>query len=231
MFFDSCHGLYDVDNYVTPLVYDEAVSYEQQLASLMKDIKELAHDQTNYLLLSKFYEFLKNLEKDEEEQSKQLKNYADTQVKRAKKELEQEEKQKSHGYKIYNTQHGDYEQNKETMRELFNDVTIHSLTVEELANSDKTVEDVAESGLNVQGLACMSAYLVNPYCCITNTVFYKEPTQPRRVTAQILANALINEYGQFVEAKRAPENEHVCACELKHAVVDDEGVITRDVHR
>lgn len=64
MYFNSCHGLYDVDNYITPLVYDEAVSYEQQLASLMKDIKDLAKDQTNYLLLSKFYEFLKNLEKD-----------------------------------------------------------------------------------------------------------------------------------------------------------------------
>lgn len=173
MYFNCCHGLYSVDNYITPLVYDESVSYEQQLASLMHSIKELATNQSNYLLVSKFQEFLSNLEKDENEQNAALKDYVQAQVERLKKDIQKEEKINSQGYKIYSVQHGDYVQNKESMRELFNDITIHSLTVEELAECGKTVDEVANSGLNVRGIAVMSDYLVNPEKCYTNTVFYQ----------------------------------------------------------
>lgn len=173
MYFNCCHGLYSVDNYITPLVYDESVSYEQQLASLMHSIKELATNQSNYLLVSKFQEFLKKLEVDENEQNASLKDYVQAQVERLKKEIQRKEKDNAQGYKIYSVQHGDYTQNKESIRELFNDVTIHSLTVEELANCGKTVDEVANSGLNVCGLAVMSEYLVNPEKCYTSTVFYQ----------------------------------------------------------
>lgn len=61
----------------------------------------------------------------------------------------------------WDVQKGKYLPSVEAMRDMFNDVTVHSLTIEELDALDIDVSELAESGLNVRGLAVMSRWLVN----------------------------------------------------------------------
>ena len=61
----------------------------------------------------------------------------------------------------WDVQHGYYTSSVDAMRDMFNDVTVHALTIEELNSYNFTVQDIADSGLNVRGLAVMSRWLVN----------------------------------------------------------------------
>ena len=45
------------------------------------------------------------------------------------------------------------------MRDLFNDVTVHSVTVEKLSELTPTVEELSECGLNVRGVAVFNGAL------------------------------------------------------------------------
>ena len=71
----------------------------------------------------------------------------------------------------WNVQRGMYDSSMNAMRDMFNDVTVHALTVAELNAIDSlTVQGLSDSGLNVKGLAVMSRWLVdnneplyNPY--------------------------------------------------------------------
>ena len=46
---------------------------------------------------------------------------------------------------------------------MFNDLTVHAITVNTLNSLDMTVKDLAECGLNVRGLAVMSYWLVQKF--------------------------------------------------------------------
>lgn len=62
----------------------------------------------------------------------------------------------------WNVQKGLYDSSINAMRDMFNDVTVHSITIGELnAMNSLTVKDLADSGLNVKGLAVMSRWLVD----------------------------------------------------------------------
>ena len=61
----------------------------------------------------------------------------------------------------WNVQKGIYDSTVHAMRDMFNDVTVHALYIDELNALDMTVEELANSGLNVRGLAVMSRWLVN----------------------------------------------------------------------
>lgn len=56
---------------------------------------------------------------------------------------------------------GEYKPSKEVQRNLFNDVTVHAITVKELSDMNMTVSTLADCGLNVRGLAVMSYSLVD----------------------------------------------------------------------
>ena len=49
----------------------------------------------------------------------------------------------------------------DAMRDMFNDVTIHGITVKELNNLNMTVENLANCGLNVRGLAVIGYELID----------------------------------------------------------------------
>ena len=61
----------------------------------------------------------------------------------------------------WDVQHGRYDSSINAMRDMFNDVTVHALYIEELNALNMTVEELANSGLNVRGLAVMSRWLVD----------------------------------------------------------------------
>ena len=46
---------------------------------------------------------------------------------------------------------------------MFNDITVHAITVKTLNSLDMTVKDLADCGLNVRGLAVMSQWLVEKF--------------------------------------------------------------------
>lgn len=61
----------------------------------------------------------------------------------------------------WDCQHGEFTDSKTGMRDMFNDLTCHAMTCAELAMYDITVDELAESGLNVAGFAVMNRYLVD----------------------------------------------------------------------
>lgn len=58
---------------------------------------------------------------------------------------------------------GEYKSSKEVQRNLFNDVTVHAITVKKLNSLDMTVSELANCGLSVRGLAVMSYWLVEKF--------------------------------------------------------------------
>lgn len=63
----------------------------------------------------------------------------------------------------WDVQHGDYRSTSEAQRDMFNDLSVHAITVKTLNSLDMTVKDLADCGLNVRGLAVMSYWLVQKF--------------------------------------------------------------------
>ena len=61
----------------------------------------------------------------------------------------------------WDVQKGAYDSSINAMRDMFNDVTVHALYIDEFNALNLTVEDLANCGLNVRGLAVMSRWLVD----------------------------------------------------------------------
>lgn len=61
----------------------------------------------------------------------------------------------------WDVQQGKATSSVEAMRDMFNDITIHSITIEELNALDMTVEELANCTLSVRGLAVIGYYLID----------------------------------------------------------------------
>lgn len=121
----------------------------------------------------------------------QLKNYVDVQV----AELKQLIKQLTEGALQWDVQRGSYTDTVTAQRDMFNDLTVHSITVGDLANSDLDVKALAESGLNVRGLAVMSYWLVEKFDLPAVYEYNKPKVDGSRFSANALKNAVVNEKG------------------------------------
>ena len=64
---------------------------------------------------------------------------------------------------IWDVQHGNLTSSTNAMRDMFNDVTVHAITVKKLNTLNMTVKELADCGLNVRGLAVMSYYLIDKF--------------------------------------------------------------------
>ena len=67
------------------------------------------------------------------------------------------------GTMAWNVQHGRFTPSIQAQRDMFNDLTVHAITVKELNELDMTVESLANCGLNVRGLAVMSRWLIDGF--------------------------------------------------------------------
>ena len=64
---------------------------------------------------------------------------------------------------VWDVQHGYVTSSTNAMRDMFNDVTVHAITIEKFNTLDMTVKDLADCGLNVRGLAVMSYSLIDKF--------------------------------------------------------------------
>lgn len=145
---------------ITPLVYDESLSYEQQIACLMGQMKQLRADMGQFVPDSVFQEFIKFMEKDQNEQTKELEQYTDQELSALKTYLISRIDQITEAMEIWDVTLGRFNNNVDSMRNLFNDVAVHAVTVDTLAESKYTVDTLADCGLNIRGLAVYSGTLM-----------------------------------------------------------------------
>lgn len=78
------------------------------------------------------------------------------------------------GHLTWDVQHGMFTDSITAQRDMFNDVTIHALTCEQLDAYDVTVADVSESGLNVRGFATLNYRLIDSTQIIYPDCLYTE---------------------------------------------------------
>lgn len=141
----------------TPLVYDESLSVEQQIACLFGKIANIDGD---FVTTVEFDDFKNQIHAEQVSQTEQLEGYTNSEIDKLDKNLRDLIANLQVGTLIWNVTAGTYTDNVKAMRDFFNDVTVHAITVDQLAQLDMTVDQLADCGLNVRGLAVYSGQLI-----------------------------------------------------------------------
>ena len=136
-----------------PAFYWDVYSSEQRIKELCKELKKLA-DYGTYL--AETIDEIQAITPDE------FKTYQQ-EVRETVANLRKEIYELSIGTESWNVQHGKFTSSTEAQRDMFNDLTVHAITVKTLNSLDMTVKDLADCGLNVRGLAVMSYWLVQKF--------------------------------------------------------------------
>ena len=138
-----------------PALYWDVYSQEQRI----KKICEMLHKSEMYMdyIAKTMNEYAADLNSELAEELEKLHDDFDN----LREELILLVKELGAGVLTWDVQQGRYTSSVEAMRDMFNDVTVHALTIEELNELDMTVEELANSGLNTRGLAVMSRWLVD----------------------------------------------------------------------
>lgn len=179
----------------TPLVYDESLSVEQQIACLFGKI---ANIDTDYITTVEFDDFKNQIHAEQVAQTEQLEGYTDSEIDKLDKNLRDLIAGLQVGMLIWNVTVGAYTGNVKAMRDFFNDVTVHAITVDTLANLDLTVDGLSECGLNVRGLAVFSGYLEGDSFVPEGVMYDGSTPVDGQLTCAILANGAVKD-GFFVE--------------------------------
>lgn len=141
----------------TPLVYDESLSVEQQIACLFGKIANIDGD---FVTTDEFDDFKNQIHAEQVSQTEQLEGYTNSEIDKLDKNLRDLIANLQVGTLIWNVTVGTYTDSVKAMRDFFNDVTVHAITVDQLAQLDTTVDQLADCGLNVRGLAVYSGQLM-----------------------------------------------------------------------
>lgn len=149
---------------VDPLVYDENLTIAQQIACLYSHFHSM---DSNFVTVQTFEDFLAALDAEQEAQTETLEQYTDDEIARLYAALMAEIDKLVGGQMIWDVTQGARENDIETMRNLFNDLTVHGLTVDELTSvifkdAALTVDALADCGLNVRGLAVWGGEFLQP---------------------------------------------------------------------
>lgn len=182
--FDKRLGFFRFYNIqkVLPAVYDDSLSYYELLAKLQCSLQKL----TEYFnMLADYQDVQDDALRDTRQE---LIDYTDAQI----SELHQLIDMLESSSLDWDVQHGYYIDSQDAMRDMFNDVTVHAITVGELNELDMTVDSLAECGLNVRGLAVMSYWLKSAFPLLPE---YQPPRSTQRLTVDDLLNATVNQHG------------------------------------
>lgn len=179
----------------TPLVYDESLSVEQQIACLFGKIANIDGD---FVTTVEFDDFKNQIHAEQVSQTEQLEGYTNSEIDKLDKNLRVLIANLQVGTLIWNVTVGTYTDNAKAMRDFFNDVTVHAITVDTLAQLDLTVDQLAECGLNVRGLAVFSGYLMGDDFVPEGITYDGAPPLDGKLTCSILANGEVRD-GFFVE--------------------------------
>lgn len=68
-----------------------------------------------------------------------------------------------HGQPQWDPQIGEFTDTTTAQRDMFNDVTVHGITVKDLDSLDFTVATLSDCGLNARGLAVMGQWLIETF--------------------------------------------------------------------
>lgn len=179
---------------VIPKFYWDVYSQEQRIKHLCEEYDRLAH------YASMLSEEINAIEAVTPEELQAVVDYFNAQLASLKKLIEQLEA----GTLQWDVQRGDYRDTVEAQRDMFNDVTVHSMTIAEFNALDLTVESLANCGLNCRGLAVMSYWLVDQFDI--SDIYKADGTTPTgKFTTKFLSNALVNANG-FVYAPKEVQN-------------------------
>ena len=179
----------------TPLVYDESLSVAQQIACLFGKIKSM---DTDFVSTDEFKEFINQLNTELDKIKSDAETYTDGEIANLDNKLIKIIEQLQIGMLIWNVTVGKYTENVTAMRDFFNDVTVHAITVDTLANMDITVDGLTDCGLNVRGLAVFSGYLVGNDFVPEGIMYSGDTPVDSKLTCAILANGAVRD-GYFVE--------------------------------
>lgn len=179
----------------TPLVYDESLSVAQQIACLFGKIKSM---DTDFVSTDEFKEFINQLNIELDKIKSDAETYTDVEIANLDNKLIKIIEQLQIGMLIWNVTVGKYTENVTAMRDFFNDVTVHAVTVDTLANMDITVDGLTDCGLNVRGLAVFSGYLVGDDFVPEGIMYSGDTPVDTKLTCAILANGAVRD-GYFVE--------------------------------
>lgn len=179
----------------TPLVYDESLSVAQQIACLFGKIKSM---DTDFVSTDEFKEFINQLNIELDKIKSDAETYTDVEIANLDNKLIKIIEQLQIGMLIWNVTVGKYTENVTAMRDFFNDVTVHAITVDTLANMDITVDGLNDCGLNVRGLAVFSGYLVGDDFVPEGIMYSGDTPVDTKLTCAILANGAVRD-GYFVE--------------------------------
>lgn len=175
-------GYYNVQK-VLPAVYDDSLSYYELLAKIQHYINKL----TEFVNALADYQ---DVQDDELARVRQeLIDYTDEQAAELKQLIDLLEASSLD----WDVQHGYYIDSQDAMRDMFNDVTVHAITVGELNELDMTVDGLAECGLNVRGLAVMSYWLKSAFPLLPE--YQSQPSTGNRLTIEKILGAEINKNG------------------------------------
>lgn len=136
-----------------PQFYWDVYSAEQRIKEMCKELKKLA-DYGTYL--AETIDEIQAITPDEFRAYQQ-------EVRETVANLRKEIYELSIGTESWNVQHGKLTSTTQAQRDMFNDLTVHAITVKTLNSLDMTVKDLADCGLNVRGLAVMSYSLIDKF--------------------------------------------------------------------
>lgn len=179
----------------TPLVYDESLSVAQQIACLFGKIQSM---DTDFVSTDEFKEFINQLNAELDKIKSDAETYTDGEIAKLDDKFIKIIEQLQIGMLIWNVTVGKYTENVTAMRDFFNDVTVHAITVDTLANMDITVDGLTDCGLNVRGLAVFSGYLVGDDFVPEGIMYSGDTPVDTKLTCAILANGAVRD-GYFVE--------------------------------
>lgn len=136
-----------------PSFYWDVYSSEQRIKDMCKELCKLAEYGT-YLA-----ESIDRIQAVSPEDFQAYQQYMRSVIAGLRKEIYE----LSVGTMAWNVQHGRFTPSIQAQRDMFNDLTVHAITVKTLNSLDMTVKDLADCGLNVRGLAVMSKWLVEKF--------------------------------------------------------------------
>lgn len=184
-----------------PNIYFNVISDEERIRAICKAIDDLYNIENSYLTIAAFNEFLTQLEKDQTAQTQEAHAYADAQDTNLLAQVKALIEQLQIGMLIWDVTQGTYAENVEAMRDLFNDVTVHGISVDTLATLPAaTVDSISTSGLNVRGLAVFSGWLTGSDFIPEGVWHNDAPIPDQNLTVKILAQGQVTD-GFFTATK------------------------------
>lgn len=105
------------------------------------------------------------------------------------------------GQQQWDCQLGIYTDTMRAQRDMFNDVTVHGITCDDLVETVETVDALTECGLNVRGLAVMGLWLVENFDIPDYFRYADSGGSTGAITVLDLRDGIVNMDGFFMKGE------------------------------